>query len=576
MKRLIIGAIVVTALFAASRPAAALQTSDEYVVQRGDTLTEIARAFDVTLDQILEANAEITDRDVINIGQVIVIPGVVSSPQPPSDVVVPEPDATVAEDSAQIVITTEPVLEGFPVTIDGVEYLTNAFGQLRLDLPQGEHLLSAPEVYQYDADTRVVFARWSDEWAPSRPLNLSRNRNVQMALGLYVQHYIEFEFVDGLSRPINKADIDSTILMNSNGESITLSNEAGEVGESLDGVWLTRNRLRRTGGVGLLGKPNIYTLRDAFFGGVDAVQQGADEYIPSPQATWVVPMLVFPLEVEVRNFGFNRLSEARVALFSPERPSATPLVAGTVDGRATFDQIPRGDFEIEVLEGGYTPRTPVVFTGPKTEHLTVVTPGLLVVGLFVLALAVVAVWFFQRNPAIRIPILVVAGLFLATLVSLPSIGAAVVNPLSAVAEPIYDTDGAFVGMSITVANEAPLSVAQVYCQPDFELRIIGETAIWEASYESHDFHDVEMGECREHRVAPGVSHHLIAPRPGQEWSVTPDRPLPAGRYQAFVRVFAIPAEPISIDFVNGLAEDLQYVEYDPLGGDLPFTNPFED
>ena len=576
MKPLTLGLMLLAAVFAGGQAASALQTPDQYVVQPGDSMGDIARAFDLDLGELIRANPQIANPDVLRPGQVVFLPGTGADPEAPPRVVIPEPGAPVAEGLVRVVITSEPILEGYPVAIDGVEYLTDDVGQIRLDLTPGEHDLSAPEVRQHDSATRVVFARWSDEWAPSRPLTLRQNRNVQMALGLYVQHFIAFEFVDGLRRPIDKSRVDSIVLMNSNGEVFTLSGESEGGGGSLDGIWLTRNRLRRTGGVGLLQKPNVYTLRTAYFDGINAVQQGADEYIPSPGATWTVPMLVFPFEVEVRNFGFNRLSAATVALVSPEVSDAAPVVAESVDGRVVFDQVPTGEFVLEVLEGGFSPSTPVVFTGPKTEHVTVVTPAILVIALVLLALAIVAARLFFRYPSVRIPVLIGSGLFLALLVSLPSVGAAVVNPLSAVADPIYDAEGSFVGMSITVVNDSPFTVAQVYCQPDFELRIIGEQTIWEATYESHDFHDVEMGECREHRVAPGISYHIIAPEPGQEWSVTPDVPLPAGRYQAFVRVFAIPAEAISIDLADGLAEDLQYVEYDPLGGELPFTNAFED
>lgn len=45
-----------------------------YTVKRGDTLYEIARRFGVTVDQILAANPEITNPDVISIGQTICIP----------------------------------------------------------------------------------------------------------------------------------------------------------------------------------------------------------------------------------------------------------------------------------------------------------------------------------------------------------------------------------------------------------------------------------------------------------------------------------------------------------------------
>lgn len=51
-----------------------------YVVQRGDTLSAIAQRFDVTLQEILDANPEITDPGVIKVGQGIIIP--TSAPAP--------------------------------------------------------------------------------------------------------------------------------------------------------------------------------------------------------------------------------------------------------------------------------------------------------------------------------------------------------------------------------------------------------------------------------------------------------------------------------------------------------------
>jgi spore coat assembly protein SafA len=45
-----------------------------YVVQAGDTLSEIAQRFGVSLDALIAANPQITDPDRIFPGQVIVIP----------------------------------------------------------------------------------------------------------------------------------------------------------------------------------------------------------------------------------------------------------------------------------------------------------------------------------------------------------------------------------------------------------------------------------------------------------------------------------------------------------------------
>lgn len=46
---------------------------EEYIVQRGDTLAEIATAFGVTVDVLARAN-RIANIDVIEVGQVLIIP----------------------------------------------------------------------------------------------------------------------------------------------------------------------------------------------------------------------------------------------------------------------------------------------------------------------------------------------------------------------------------------------------------------------------------------------------------------------------------------------------------------------
>lgn len=46
-----------------------------YVVRSGDTLSAIARRYNVTLNQLLAANPQITNPDVISVGQTICIPG---------------------------------------------------------------------------------------------------------------------------------------------------------------------------------------------------------------------------------------------------------------------------------------------------------------------------------------------------------------------------------------------------------------------------------------------------------------------------------------------------------------------
>lgn len=80
LRHFLITLILLTILFLPTLPAAADTT---YVVQPGDTLWKIARAFNTTIQAIVEAN-EIANPDLIFAGQVLLIPGASTSTQPPS------------------------------------------------------------------------------------------------------------------------------------------------------------------------------------------------------------------------------------------------------------------------------------------------------------------------------------------------------------------------------------------------------------------------------------------------------------------------------------------------------------
>ncbi len=118
---------------------------------------------------------------------------------------------------------------------------------------------------------------------------------------------------------------------------------------------------------------------------------------------------------------------------------------------------------------------------------------------------------------------------------------------------------------------------QTYCRPDFELRVISDQGVWVATYESHDFHDVEFGECRVHKIAPGSSRNVFSPFEGQEWVVESGTAPPPGQYEAFVRIFGVPAQAITLNVGEGFLEGLVSPPTDEsLFDEIPFTNPFED
>lgn len=64
----------------------------QYVIQTGDTLLAIASRFGTTVQAILDANPQITNPNLIIVGQVIIIPGG-TTPSPPPPPPPPTPSA---------------------------------------------------------------------------------------------------------------------------------------------------------------------------------------------------------------------------------------------------------------------------------------------------------------------------------------------------------------------------------------------------------------------------------------------------------------------------------------------------
>ena len=450
-----------------------------------------------------------------------------------------------------------------------------------LQVEPGEHSLAVDEVVEVDGDTRILFNRWHDIWERERTDSYNRSRT--LTLGLLVQHRMGFAFTDVLGADVAAADVQSVVLMNSNGDQLTLTNEGEEEeGEgsagTIESTWLTANRLKRTG-AGLVSGDAIYVYREINYEGKNVVQSGADKWVPEPGAKRPVQLHVFPLEVEVHSFVYNRPVSGELALYNLDAATTDePIAVTTVtDGVGTFPRLPRGDYEVVMESGGTSPRAPVILTGPKVERITVVTEQLwwLVAPLALLAIA--SVVLFALRPGSRIPLLVVWAVIFAVGLSTPSIGSVLNRPLSASAEPIYSASGDFVGITTEVRNRSPVSISQSYCRPDFELRIIGDQSVWSATFESHDFHDVEFGECQVHKISPGTSRNVFSPFQGQEWLVPRGPVPPPGQYEALVRVFGVPAEPMSITVVEGFLEGIVEVRVDDvLLDESPFTNPFED
>lgn len=482
-----------------------------------------------------------------------------------------------AEDLATLRIVTVPPTAGLPIEIGDETYETNGQGILTVDLPEDIYVLAAPEFFQADGATRILFRRWKDSWERVRSLELQRDET--LSLGVIKQHPVSLTYTDYAGNPVDGNEIERADFVNSRGDWFTFSGDTAELDEGNGDprAWLSANRLRRSG-AGLVSAENEYTLASVVIRGQEVVQGGRYSFTLSSEgpSEWTAPLAVFPFELEVTSLLFGMPLDTRVRLHELAAPDGPALYeAETIQGTAYFPQVPRGDYEVRV-SGWLSRATPMILTGPKTERISMATPLLLAPAVPLLALACISLLLW-RKPKYRARLLL-SWLGLAGLIAVaPALISATVarDAVSSIATPLYSSDGELIGMNVQIENDSPLPVSHTYCSPDFEMRVPLAKNVWSATFESPDFHDVELGECRVTTLQRGVREYVFASTRGQEWSLSGEA-LPPGEYTALVRIFGIPSPELAITIRSDFPTD--FVSDDAFGEprEIPFAPAEED
>ncbi len=107
----LLAAILIAAQVALCAPPAQAASPTTYVVQRGDSLSLIARRYDTTVRAVAELN-DVANPNLIFVGQRLLIPSTGDSPPPPSTQIhIVQPGETVIRIAARYGVTTSAIVE---------------------------------------------------------------------------------------------------------------------------------------------------------------------------------------------------------------------------------------------------------------------------------------------------------------------------------------------------------------------------------------------------------------------------------------------------------------------------------
>lgn len=251
-----------------------------------------------------------------------------------------------------------PPWTGIGFDLDGETFLTDKAGVARIEVARWSTDLSerieAPPVDLVQG--HLEFDGWHD-W--SDPLD----SEVTATFDLFLP--VTWTFTDQDGRPTKPELVTALTFRNSIGEVQTFTGDQHGQPQLLE----VGRPVRHQGAFTF--KDVNYSVESACVGGANVVNQGQQSRDPSESRTWVFSLLFYSARVQSRDAFFGTPIGAAVRLTYPDGTTHdTPLDS---QGMAVIEALPRGEYQVSVIGGGYSPPRPLALTQDQEISLTVIS-----------------------------------------------------------------------------------------------------------------------------------------------------------------------------------------------------------
>jgi hypothetical protein len=286
--------------------------------------------------------------------------------------------------AASIQIHTIPPLPNIRFTLGAASAVTGPDGLAALPVPNKGTYQLTPDLntdLSANATVRTSFVRWLDNvFTSTRTIDVSGPASYTM--GLRVAYRGTIQYVDLNDQPVDPALVDQAQFSTGTGSGDVVINSQTKVSD----VWWNAATTIRVG-TNLLATPITYRAISVKIHGAETVNRGQQAWTPTQNGAWNIKLLLYNMTVRTSDAVFGTPVSGQVQLTYPDGFKISALVGGS--GVATFDSLPRGQYQLHLSTSAFTPPTPVALSRPQDATLRVITTMdiLLGVGLLVLALA---------------------------------------------------------------------------------------------------------------------------------------------------------------------------------------------
>lgn len=212
-----------------------------------------------------------------------------------------------------------------------------------------------------DPTIRAEFSRWHDNvfetWR-----DVEYNSEVLLQAGFEVHYFVTYNFTNLQGNQIDPSEVDSLTLMNSMGERLELT--------SHDPLWVQGGRVTRRSS-GLEETELQYSVDQVMVGGSNVVYQSQNRFVPAESQSWTIPLLFYSMSFISQDALFAVPVGSSVEVTSPN--GTTIFASLDENGQAQLPLLPRGEYQVRVSDGGYSPPVPVALSRDQSVALKVIT-----------------------------------------------------------------------------------------------------------------------------------------------------------------------------------------------------------
>ena len=264
-----------------------------------------------------------------------------------------------------LTIESVPPLAGIRYAIENNLYISEDDGLVHIPLNEpGTYdlqILFLP-ADQPTNDTKISFERWGDAvFSPNRQITVRDDTYLQA--GFALEHRVAQTFIDLAGNSVAPERISNLTLRTSNGATHPYVNGKPR--------WLQANRIARRKN-GLEVAPISYAVYSVMMEGSNVVNESQQRFEVTPEATWVIKLLLYDLQLQAHDAFFgNSVGKGAILIYPNER---TQRLEFDENGKVLVTSLPRGLYGVQITGvRGMAPLTPVKLSKNQDLSLKVLS-----------------------------------------------------------------------------------------------------------------------------------------------------------------------------------------------------------